>query len=45
MIFEYRYGAAKYMAAFALFFTVNEEKSFRRERDVVEYTQKQEVVP
>lgn len=45
MIFEYRYGAAMYMAAFALFFAVNEEKSFRWEMDMVEYTQKQEVVP
>ena len=45
MIFEYRYGAAKYMAAFALFFAVNEENSFRREMDMVECTQKQEDAP
>ena len=45
MIFEYSYRAAKGMAALALFFAVNEETSFRREMDMVEYTQKQEVVP
>ena len=45
MIFEYSYRAAKGMAALALFFAVNEENSFRWEMDMVEYTQKQDVVP
>ena len=45
MIFEYSYRAAMGMAALALFFVYSEENSFRREADMVEYTQKQEVVP